>query len=133
MIYDKYIDLKNKYLEYIIMIKVGNFYHSYDDDGIILNYLFNYKIKDNSMVGFPVSSLDKVKRRLEKENINYYIDDNNYMEFKDNKYSEVLDKSNCILELKKDIEDIYNYLNSNIERKYIKRIINKIKEVIDEG
>lgn len=133
MIYDKYIDLKNKYLEYIIMIKVGNFYHSYDDDGIILNYLFNYKIKDNSIVGFPVSSLDKIKRRLEKENINYYIDDNNYMEFKDNKYSEVLDKSNCILELKKDIEDIYNYLNSNIERKYIKRIINKIKEVIDEG
>ena len=133
MIYDKYIDLKNKYLEYIIMIKVGNFYHSYDDDGIILNYLFNYKIKDNSIVGFPVSSLDKIKRRLEKENINYYIYDNNYMEFKDNKYSEVLDKSNCILELKKDIEDIYNYLNSNIERKYIKRIINKIKEVIDEG
>ena len=69
MIYDKYIDLKNKYLEYIIMIKVGNFYHSYDDDGIILNYLFNYKIKDNSMVGFPVSSLDKVKRRLEKEKV----------------------------------------------------------------
>ena len=133
MIYDKYIDLKNKYLEYIIMIKVGNFYHSYDDDGIILNYLFNYKIKDNSIVGFPVSSLDKVKRRLKKENINYYIDDNNHMEFNDNKYSEVLDKSNCILELKKDIEDIYNYLNSNIERKYIKRIINKIKEVIDEG
>ena len=133
MIYDKYIDLKNKYLEYIIMIKVGNFYHSYDDDGIILNYLFNYKIKDNSMVGFPVSSLDKVKRRLEKEHINYYIDDNNYMEFNDNKYREVLDKSNNILELKKDIEDINNYLNSNIERKYIKRIINKIKEVIDEG
>lgn len=84
-------------------------------------------------MGFPVSSLDKVKRRLKKENINYYIDDNNHMEFNDNKYSEVLDKSNCILELKKDIEDIYNYLNSNIERKYIKRIINKIKEVIDEG
>lgn len=52
MIYDKYIDLKNKYLEYIIMIKVGNFYYSYDDDGIILNYLFNYKIKDNRYSGF---------------------------------------------------------------------------------
>ena len=133
MIYDKYIDLKNKYLEYIIMIKVGNFYHSYFDDGIILNYLFNYKIKDNDVVGFPISSLDKVKRRLEKEHINYYIDDNNYMEFNDNKYREVLDKSNNILELKKDIEDINNYLNSNIERKYIKKVINKIKEVIDEG
>ena len=110
MIYDKYIDLKNKYLEYIIMIKVGNFYHSYFDDGIILNYLFNYKIKDNDVVGFPISSLDKVKRRLEKEHINYYIDDNNYMEFNDNKYREVLDKSNNILELKRDIEDINNYL-----------------------
>lgn len=133
MIYDKYIDLKNKYLEYIIMIKVGNFYHSYDDDGIILNYLFNYKIKDNDIVGFPISSLDKVKRRLEKEHINYYIDDKKYREFNDNKYREVLDKSNNILELKKDIEDINNYLNSNIERKYIKKVINRIKGVIDEG
>lgn len=133
MIYDKYIDLKNKYLEYIIMIKVGNFYHSYDDDGIILNYLFNYKIKDNDVVGFPISSLDKVRRRLEKEHINYYIDDKNYREFNDNKYREVLDKSNNILELNKDIEDINNYLNSNIERKYIKKVINRIKGVIDEG
>ena len=29
------------------------FYETYDDDAIILNYLFNYKITGSNRVGFP--------------------------------------------------------------------------------
>ena len=130
--YDKYLEIKKEYNNTLIMIKVGNFYHIYDDDSIIMNYLFKYKIIDNK-VGFPLKSLDKVIKKLSKSNINYFIDENNYKLFDNNNYLEILNKSMLYYELSLEIEEIYNYLISNIERKYIRRIINKIKDVIDEG
>ena len=130
--YGKYLEMKKEYNNTLIMIKVGNFYHIYDDDSIIMNYLFKYKIIDNK-VGFPLKSLDKVIKKLSKSNINYFIDENNYKLFDNNNYLEILNKSMLYYELSLEIEEIYNYLISNIERKYIRRIINKIKDVIDEG
>ncbi len=44
------------------MIKIyrkGGFYHSYDDDSIIISFLCNYKIINNR-VGFPINSINKV-------------------------------------------------------------------------
>lgn len=35
------------------------FYETYDDDAIILNYLFNYKITGSNRVGFPNTALNK--------------------------------------------------------------------------
>lgn len=130
--YDKYIELKNKNLDSVVMIKVGNFYHIYDKDIVIINYLLKYKIIDNK-IGFPVSSLNKVIGKLKKEKINYYIDDANFYKFDDNKYQESYETSKSYYELSLEIDNIYNYLMNNIERKYIKRLITKIWEVIDEG
>lgn len=56
-IYDVYKDNKVKYKEYIVLIKVGNFYETYGEDGYLLNNLFDYKIKDIGdvkRVGFPL-------------------------------------------------------------------------------
>lgn len=114
------------------MIKVGNFYHVYDEDAIIMFYLFKYKINDNK-VGFPVKILDRVINKLIKNGINFYVDESNSRCFDNNSYLELLDKSKLYYELNLEVEDIYNYLINNIERKYIKRIISKIKDVIDEG
>ena len=109
----------------------GNFYYSYEEDAVIMFYLFRYKIIDDE-VGFSVKNLNRVINTFRKNNISYYIDDT-YQKFDNNKYYEILDKSKLYYELSLDIDDIVNYLNNNIERKYIRRIINKIKEVIDEG
>ena len=130
--YDKYMDIKNNNIDSIVMIKVGTFYHIYDKDMIIINYLFKYKIIDDR-VGFPVSALNKVINKLKKLEINYYIDDTNFYEFDDNKYQEIYENSKTYYELSLEVDNIYNYLMNNIERKYIKRLITKIWEVIDEG
>ena len=130
--YDRCLELKKLHNDTLVMIRVGNFYHIYDEDAIIMFYLFKYKINDNK-VGFPIRSLEKVINKLIKNNINYYVDENNFKYFDNNGYLELLDKSKLYYELNLEIEDIYNYLISNIERKYIKRIISKIKDVIDEG
>lgn len=131
MIYNQYLHLREEYIDCLILIKVGNFYQLFDEDGIIFNYLFDYKIK-NGRVGFPVKSLELVMCKLNEVKINYLIDIK-YQIFDDNHYQQVLDRSKEILALKEKIADITNYLCSNIERKYIKRVIDKIQEVIDEG
>lgn len=130
--YDKYMDIKNNNIDSIVMIKVGTFYHIYDKDMIIINYLFKYKII-NDKVGFSISNLNKVINKLKKLEINYYIDDTIFYKFDNNKYQEIYEKSKTYYELSLEIENIYNYLMNNIERKYMKRLIPKIWEVIDEG
>ena len=86
--------LKLDYKEYVILLKSGNFYISFDEDSIILNKLFNYKIinlKNNIKIDFPLNSIDLVLRKLEKLRINYVIIDNkniiNQKEYEDNNFS----------------------------------------------
>ncbi len=70
--YDKYLEIKKKYQEYIILLKSGRFYKSFDTDAVIINYLLNYNVIDNK-IGFPLESLFKVKNILKRNNINYII------------------------------------------------------------
>ena len=72
-IIEKYNLNKNKYPKYIILIKVGIFYETYNEDAYILNNLFNYKIKEinnNKRLGFPTNSYDKVITKLKEFQIN---------------------------------------------------------------
>ena len=57
---ERYIKLKEKYPNYIILIKCGNFYNTFFDDAILLSCLCNYKIINNK-IGFPCVYLNKVK------------------------------------------------------------------------
>ena len=56
----------------IILRKVGGFYQIFNDDALIINYFFNYKIV-NYKYGFPISTLNKVTEKLEENTINYII------------------------------------------------------------
>ena len=53
----------------VVLRKVGGFYQTFDDDALIISYLFNYKIK-SYRCGFPINVLNKVINVLEEKKIN---------------------------------------------------------------
>ena len=60
---EKYYMYRVKYMDYIIIIKYGNFYETFDKDSLIINKLFDYKInkiKNTFKVGFPISSINNI-------------------------------------------------------------------------
>ena len=52
--------------------KNGLFYDVFNEEAIILHFLFGYKIKDNR-VSFPNNALTKVLNMLEEKKINYSL------------------------------------------------------------
>ena len=131
---EKYIKLKEKYPKSIIIIKSGNFYDCINDDAIIINKLFNYKIKDLSKyirVGFPLTSLNRVRIILTKYEINYITVDNNditYSKFTRNNYSKYI--NNEYFTIKNKINNINDILNNNILDSGINNIISNIEGII---
>lgn len=130
---DRYMKFKSQYKEYVILIKSGNFYYSFDDDAYILRYLFSYQIRENK-VGFPINAKAKVKSVLNRHNINLIeiIDDYAYvLETKNtNQYEEKLkeSKSNYL------IANMLTSLMNSIEIKVKQEEANYrlIKEFVDE-
>lgn len=130
---DKYIKFKEMYKDYVVLIKSGNFYYSFEDDAFILKYLFNYQIRENK-VGFPLSAKAKVKSVLNRHNINLIeiIDDYAYvLETKNtNAYEQKLEeaKSNIL------ISNMLSNLMTSIEVKIKAENANYnlIKEFVDE-
>lgn len=104
----------------IVFRKFGGFYSVYDNDAIILHYLFNYKIKE-SRVGFPVNSIDKVTNKLDELHINYQVEDEK-VSFKDNKYDFYLASSKNKITLDYKIEEIISKID--------KLDFNKLNELI---
>lgn len=83
---------KIKYKDYVVIIRVGNFYEIYGEQALILHNLLNYKIKylkDNIRVGFPLVAYNKVTELLNQHKINYVIIDNEIYRkyFKNNAYN----------------------------------------------
>ena len=131
---EKYIKLKEKYPKSLIIIKAGNFYDCLNDDAIIINKLFNYKIKELSKyirVGFPLNSLNRVRIILTKYEINYITVDNNditYSKFIRNNYSKY--SSNDYFVIKNKINNINDILSNNILNPNIKDIVSSIEGII---
>ena len=106
--------------ESIILVKYGNFYRCFNEDALIVFYLFNYKISDNYRIGFPLSALTKVLARLKDVGISCVIINgiNNYISYDsfDNKYF-------YFLELAKSH---YNYaIGVNIIMEEVKECLSK--------
>lgn len=114
--------LKIEYKDYIILIKSGSFYISFDEDAIILNKIFGYKIvslKNNVKVGFPTSLIDKNSNILESKKINYLIIENkkvlssikfkfnNYKKYREN-YLDFINIDMRISSINKRLKDISN-------------------------
>ena len=127
----------------IVFVKIGKFYHIYGKDSYIISYLLGYKLKEIegiSMCGFPASSINKVRARLEEHKINYLIVDRkiNYdvSEIYDNKnlntYLNYYEKAKRFVNDKKRIDNIYNFMMENINKENFKNIIGKMEDVINE-
>lgn len=137
-------NIKQVHPEHIILIKIGKFYYSYSKDAYIISYIFGYKLKnieENIKVcAFSVFILNKIMAKLEENKINYIIIDrrNNYEvdEKSDNgnlnKYNLYLEKSKKYINQKNKIEEIYNYLISNIENDTNNELIKEIERQINE-
>lgn len=69
-----------EYLNSLIIVKAGTFYRLYDVDAEIMSYILGYKLLEEKnrtkYIGFPESILEKNIKKLEEENINYYVFNN---------------------------------------------------------
>lgn len=132
---------KEKYMDYIIMIKVGNFYETYNDDAYILSNIIKYNVKNFNTykrVGFPLSSLGKVKKELIDSKINYIIIEKldvykivENKKFKTNNYQEYKDKSNDLFEINNRIDNISTYLKQ-YDSDNIDVILSKVESILYE-
>ncbi len=67
-----YFNLKDKYPDYLVLIKVGVFYITFDKDATILNYLYNYQ-RNKDKVGFPIKLINKIITSLDNMRLNYFM------------------------------------------------------------
>lgn len=131
--------LKLEYKDYIILIKSGSFYCSFDEDAVVLKKVFNYKInqlKNNIKVGFPISLIEKNTNILKKQKINYVIVEDKKVvkreKFKFNNYSKYIESVFDIISTNTRINYIYESLKSMSDKKSIKDKLNRIEEIIHE-
>ena len=130
--YSDYLTWKKKYSNSVVLIKSGFFYRTYDNDTIILSYLCCYKVIKN-VLGFPIRSLSKVLKDLKGEEVNFVVDNDVHFSFEnDDNYLTLLNQSLEVYKLRVRVDKIYDYLNGNIERKFIKKVIDEIEEIINE-
>ena len=130
---DKYIRFKQMYHDYVVIIKSGNFYYSFEDDAYILKYLFDYQIRENK-VGFPISAKAKVKSILNHNNINLIevIDDYAYvLETKNtNMYQEMLKEAKSNILIKNMVNNLMNAIEIKVKKEEANYRL--IKDFVDE-
>ena len=137
-------EIKEIHPDSLCLYKVGTFYHAFGRDAVVLSYIFNYKIKELSQThkecGFPIGAVNKVTAKLQNSQLNYLLIDrrNNYdvdeqEDYKENnKYCNIYEKAKKYVNCKKRIDNIYQYLEENMETDNITKTIAKIEDVIYE-
>ena len=134
---ETYYKYRMEYKDFLLFIKVGNFYEVFDKDGLILNKLFGYKIKkvkDTIKVGFPLSRLDYILKLI--GNINYVVIDNTLIEkkeFDNNKYKDYNFDINSIILNSIKIDRIYEELNNRLLDNNTDDIITKIEVIMGKN
>ena len=130
---DLYRKNKERYPKYVVLIKVGVFYETYNEDCLVLNNLFGYKIKnigDYYRTGFPINSYSKVIEKLNKTKINYLIIGNEVIKRKFNK-----NQYDCYIKAdlnidQRIIDDIYYKLKKLKLNSNISTLLNKIEGIL---
>ena len=125
------------YREYIIFIKSGIFYECIANDALIINSLFNYKIKaigNTVKVGFPIKNIDSVINKLENNSINYIIVDDDRISKKfetdENNYSEYKIDMDSILYNILRVDKVVKYFEENIMNYDLAKKLDKIERII---
>ena len=134
---ETYCKYRMEYKDFLLFIKVGNFYEVFDKDSLILDKLFGYKIKrikDSIKVGFPLNRLDYIIKLI--GNINYVVIDNTLIEkkeFNNNKYKDYNFDINSIILNSIKIDRIYEELSSRLLDNNIENIITNIYLIIGKN
>ena len=119
---------------YVEIIKIGIFYNVFNEDCLIINSLFDYKIINNR-VGFPINTINKVVNILVNNKVNYvvYNKDKIVDEYsnKDNKYYDVLLKAKSYLNINIRFNNIISNLYK-LDKDKLNKIICYIEAVINE-
>ena len=85
-------NIKDLFPNYIVLVKIGTFFESYNNDAYIMSYIFQYKLKTlisyDTTCGFPTCSINRIKSILESRSVNYLIVDkkHNYEEIEKMNY-----------------------------------------------
>ena len=132
---EQHIKIKEDYENYLIMFKNGNFYISLNNDALVMNNIFNYKIiviSNYIKIGFPINSLNKVSTKLDELKINYIIYDKliiQKIKFTTNNYKKFVKENNYLLYLNR-IDKINYLLKDNIKNSNMDKILNKIENIL---
>lgn len=116
----------------IILRRTGSFYQVFDDDALIINYLFDYKII-NHKCGFPVKTIDRVINTLEEKSINYIIKNEEEIvrDFKKkNNYNKYLEKSKIKYNINYRINVILEKINK-MNTEELEKILTLIEDNIN--
>ncbi len=139
---DIYFDYKDRFNDYIIIYPVGTFYNILGCDTKIIHELMGYQIKkhvDIPKVGFPLTSLEKVIKKLTENKINYIILErvngiikiNQKKRFKQNMYNKnFLDIENDNIKRER-IMKLTDYISKNYESDKIQLIIENIEKLYE--
>ncbi|MBE6147029.1 MAG: hypothetical protein E7168_01695 [Firmicutes bacterium] len=117
----------------VILRKIGNFYNVFDEDALILEYLFQYKVI-NGKVGFPLNAFNKVVNTLTMNHISYRIldDEENSKIFKrNNQYMKFLEKAHLSHQLENQKMNIMDKLSS-LTVEQLQEVLEKIEKIIYE-
>jgi hypothetical protein len=134
---ETYYKYRMEYKDFLLFIKIGNFYEVFDKDSLILNKLFGYKIKrikDSIKVGIPLNRLDYILKLI--GNINYVVIDNTVIEkqeFDNNKYKDYNFDINSIILNSIKIDRIYEELNNRLLDNNTENIITNIDLIIGKN
>ena len=133
-----YYKYKCEYQNYLIFIKSGSFYELFDNDSLIINSIFYYKvkkIKDTIKTGFPINKIDYVTKLI--GNINFVILEDGKIvykkEFKENKYTTYNFDVNSVIVNSIKIERLTKILNEKLLDSNISNIISDIEMIIGKN
>lgn len=136
---DLFRQLKLEYKGYVLFIKSGNFYVSFDEDATVLNSIFNFKInelKNNIKVGFPISSLNIKILKLNELNVNYIVIENKEIvkifSSDHNNYNKYCKSVFSIISINNKIDSICAYVKSIRDVELQKKIIKQIENILNE-
>ena len=117
----------------IIIRKSGGFYQVFDNDALIISYLFDYKII-NHKCGFPLVAINKVINTLEEKKINFIIkgEEEKLKNFKNkNTYLKYLEKARVKDNINNRIKSILDKIN-DLDVKKMNEVLSVIEKTLYE-
>lgn len=135
MLKEKYTEYKKTYKKYILLIKCRNFYLGLNDDAIVLSSIFDFRIIESRnfiKCGFPLSSINKIEKKLDELEVNYLIITNDIVtkeKYNNNNYNKYLVKNNYDILLNR-INKINSILKNNLSSNNMIGALIKIEDII---